>query len=84
MARGSDDDFTLVVALTQRDRPQVHYKLRTQLADWDFAEAGLPDTSVDGWAMCLQEAIAEAVDAAPGLPLLSGPGTVVVDLDRRR
>ena len=80
MARGSDDDFTLVVALTQRDRPQVHYKLRTQLADWDFAEAGLPETSVEDWAVWLQEAIAEAVDAAPGLPLPIEPGTVVVDL----
>ena len=80
---GQDDDFTLVVALTQKDRPQVHYNLRTQLADWDLAEAGLPDTSVDGWAVWLLEAIAEAVDAAPGLPLPRGPGPVVVDLDRR-
>ena len=78
---GQDDDFTLVVALTQRDRPEVHYKLLTQLSDWDFAEAGLSETSVEGWAVWLQEAIAEAVDAAPGLPLLSEAGTVVVDFD---
>ena len=78
---GQDDDFTLVVALTQKDRPQVHYKLRMQLADWHFAKAGLPETSVGGWAVWLQEAIAEAVDAAPGLPLPSEAGTVVVDLD---
>lgn len=81
---GQDDEFTLVVALTQKDRPQVHYNLRTELADWDFAEAGLPDTTVDGWAVWLQETIAEAVDAAPGLPVPNGPGTVAVDLDRRR
>lgn len=80
---GEDDDFTLVVALIQNDRPEVRYELRTQLAAWDVAEAGLPDTTVEGWAVWLQEAIAEAVDAAPGLPVPSQPGTVVIDLDRR-
>ena len=37
---GQDDDFTLVVALTQKDRPEVHYNLLTQLSAWDLAEAG--------------------------------------------
>ncbi len=73
---GEHDRLTLVVALTHGDRPEVRYELRTQLSDWDFV-AG------EGWAVWLQEAIVEAVDAAPGLPAATQPGTVVVDLDRR-
>jgi len=80
---GQDDDFTLVVALTQKDRPHVRYELRTQLSNWDFAEASLP-AGHDGRRLgpLAPGGNRRGGGAAPGLPLPNGPGTVVVDLDR--
>ena len=80
---GGHPTTRLVVMLRMTERPERLYGLFTVLSDWDFERAGLGATTPSGWAGWLHDAVMEAVDAAPGLPLgpVGDDGVVWVDLD---
>ncbi len=80
---GGYPNTQLVVLLRLRDRPESLYGLRTTLSAWDFPKAGLPEPTPSEWAGWVFDAIMEAVEADPGLPVRTPgqDGVIWVDLD---